>query len=86
MITLNLTKLYSGSYFAESETHLIEIKANYVSGIMDGGWYLHIMEKTHMATAMDGNRVQMGENLYALHCDSKKQAVEMGTWWVLENL
>tara|TARA_R100000951_G_scaffold106100_2_gene100386 strand:+ start:2857 stop:3117 length:261 start_codon:yes stop_codon:yes gene_type:complete len=86
MSTLNFTKLFSGIYFAESETHLIEINANYVSGIMDGGWYLNIMEKTHIATAMDGNKVQMGENLYSLHCDSKKQAVEICNWWVLTYL
>lgn len=86
MTTLNLTKKYSGSYYAESETHIVKIMANYVSGITDGGWSLSIEEKTHIAKDFDGNEVQMAEALFYYPCDNKKQAVELGVRWILKNL
>ena len=86
MTTLSLKKEYSGSYFAESESHLITIRANKVSGLMDGGWYVSIEEKTDIAVDMCGDQVQMTEQLFGCACDSKKQAVQVGTQWVIENI
>ena len=49
---MKLRKTYSGRYSANENGMIINIEANYVSGVMDGGWMLDIYKPTHIAKDM----------------------------------
>jgi hypothetical protein len=84
MATLALKKKSLGYYEAENDTHLIT-----VSKTSDGVWELTIEEKTHLSTdqfSKEKNLVQMTDVLFNCFTDTKKQAVQVGTDWVIKNL
>ena len=77
MKVMKLRKTYSGRYSANENGMIINIEANYVSGVMDGGWMLDIDKPTHIAKDMSGLDVQITENIFHYPCDSKSQAVKI---------
>jgi len=84
MATLALKRKYQGYYQVENDTHLVTVEK-----VSSGGWQVIIEEKTGMAVDLfseDKNLVQMTEVLYQYCTETKKQAVTVGTNWIIENL
>ena len=84
MATLALNRKYTGYYQVENDTHLIT-----VAKTSSGSWEVIIEEKTHLAVdqfSKEKNLVQMTEVLFQCFTDTKKQAVNVGTNWVIDNL
>ena len=84
MATLALNKKHSGYYQVENDTHLITVAKT--SG---GSWEVIVEEKTHLAVdqfSKEKNLVQMTDVLFNCFTDTKKQAVQVGTDWVIKNL
>ncbi len=81
---LNLKRKHQGYYEVENNKHLITVAKT--SG---GSWEVTVEEKTHLAVdqfSKEKNLVQMTEVLFQCFTETKKQAVQVGTNWVIENL
>lgn len=84
MATLALKRKHRGYYEVENDTHLIT-----VANASSGDWEVVVEEKTHLAIdqfSKEKNLVQMTEVLFQCFTDTKKQAVQVGTNWVIDNL
>ena len=84
MATLALKRKFKGYYQVESDTHLIT-----VAKTPCGNWEVIVEEKTNLAIdqfSKEKNLVQMTEVLFQCFTDTKKQAVQVGTNWVIDNL
>jgi len=81
---LNLKRKYQGEYEVQNDTHIITVVKTPC-----GHWEVVVQEKTHLDVDLfskEKNLVQMTEVLFQCYTDTKKQAVRIGTDWVIENL
>ena len=84
MATLALKRKFAGYYQVENDTHLIT-----VAKTPSGDWEVIAEEKTGLAVdqfSKEKNLVQMTEVVFQCFADTKKEAVQVGTDWVIDNL
>lgn len=79
---LALTKVYQGRYKVETESHLVRVEQNDISKT----WFGVVEIKTHIAQDVEGNNVQMTDELFTWSANTKKEVSEVLAGWVSINL